>query len=576
MPFTVQQLIEGRQEPVTVSPQDTIQKALALMTEHDFSQLPVVDEKKKPLGIVTSDSILHALRNFGVSLADLRVAHAIMKVDTYSPDEDLFDLLDDLKNTYAVLITNAEGTLTGIVTSYDTTEYFRRRAEDMMYVEDIETTLKDFIRVAFRVTDEADQQKFTSIIAEMADADARKKFQKALQHYINRLDRSDVAFDKAIAQEVFAKHFSSNGTIQALDDLTLYDYIQLLLHQSIQPQFPSIFQLPAAAVRTLLDEVRKTRNAMAHFHGEISPAQREQLHFCIAWLERQRQAVLDAFQMSAEITAPPQEEVLLPGTSADITQGEEEIAPVEERLRPDESRYAPLALWLQQQPLRQEKLTRTFSQIEEIIGEPLPASARQHRSWWANDSVGHVQSRQWLDVGWRVASIGMAEENITFARIKEREYAYISFYSGILQDLRKIASPFPVREAGPDGLNWMTITRLPITGPQVGFLAYSFARQGRFRVEFYIDTYDKGKNKRLFDLLYRRRDEIQEELRGITGSLEWERIDEKRASRIALYQQAAITDPPEKLAQLRSWAVDAMIRFQKVIDRQVSEVLTMG
>ena len=43
-----------------------------------------------------------------------------MKVDTYSPDEDLFDLLDDLKNTHAVLILDAEATLIGIVTSYNT------------------------------------------------------------------------------------------------------------------------------------------------------------------------------------------------------------------------------------------------------------------------------------------------------------------------------------------------------------------------------------------------------------------------------------------------------------------------
>src|SRR5258708_1171250 len=252
MPFTVQQLIEGHQEPITASPQDSIQKALALMTEHDFSQLPVVDEIKKPLGIVTSDSILHALSNFGVSLAELRVSHAIMKVDTYSPGEDLFDLLDDLKNTYAVLIVNAEGTLIGIVTSYDTTDYFRRRAEDMMYVEDIETTLKDFICAAFHVTDEADQQKLTAAITEMADAEFRKKFQKALQHYINRLGQSDVGFDKTVAAEVFTKHFSSNGSIQSLDDLTFYDYIQLLLHESTWPQFSSVFQLQAAAVRTLL------------------------------------------------------------------------------------------------------------------------------------------------------------------------------------------------------------------------------------------------------------------------------------------------------------------------------------
>src|SRR6266480_5147025 len=182
MPFTVQQLIEGRQEPVAVSPQDTVKKALELMIEHDFSQLPVVDESRKALGIVTSDSILRALNNFSVPLADLHVSHAMVKIHRkYSPDEDLFDLLDDLKNTYAVLIINTEESLIGIVTSYDTTEYFRRRAEDMMFVEDIETTLRDFIRIAYaNGTDEPDSKILSTTISEITDTDLRKKFQNAL------------------------------------------------------------------------------------------------------------------------------------------------------------------------------------------------------------------------------------------------------------------------------------------------------------------------------------------------------------------------------------------------------------
>ncbi len=80
MPFTVQQLIESYQEPVTVSPGDPAQKALALMVEHDFSQLPVIDENNKPLGIVSGDSIICALNNFGIPLAELHVSHAIVKV----------------------------------------------------------------------------------------------------------------------------------------------------------------------------------------------------------------------------------------------------------------------------------------------------------------------------------------------------------------------------------------------------------------------------------------------------------------------------------------------------------------
>ncbi len=80
MPFTVQQLIESYQEPVTVSPGDPAQKALALMVEHDFTQLTVVDENNKPLGIVSGDSIIRALNNFGIPLAELHVSHAIVKV----------------------------------------------------------------------------------------------------------------------------------------------------------------------------------------------------------------------------------------------------------------------------------------------------------------------------------------------------------------------------------------------------------------------------------------------------------------------------------------------------------------
>lgn len=572
MPFTVQQLIEGHKEPITMLPQDKAQKALALMIEHDFSQLPVIDEKKKPLGIVTSDSILRALNNFGIPLSELQVSHAIVKVDQYSPDEDLFDLLDDLKNTYAVLIANAEGTLIGIVTSYDTTEYFRRRAEDMMYVEDIESTLKDFIRSAFNITDDTDQKTLATVITEVTDADSRKKFQGTLSHYLNRLDMNNVKLNQDLAEEVFAKHFTGKESTKTLDDLTLNDYIQLLLHKSKWPYFNAVFHLKSEAIRTLLNGVRNTRNDLAHFHGEISPNQRDQLHFCAEWLEHHRLAVLNAFQTNAEVAELNQTEISSPITSPILESSTEDIAPVEETLRPNDSRYALLAVWLQQQPRRQEKVPLTFKQIEEIIGEELPTSARSHRSWWANDSVGHVQSQQWLDVGWRVSNIAIAEEKVIFTRIKEREKAYIDFFSGLLQELTNVAQ-FHVKQVSPDGLNWIIIARVPSTGPQIGLFGFSFARYERLRVEFYIDSGDKEKNKLLFDKLYTRKNEVQVELESVHGSLEWERIDGKRASRIALYHEGAITDTPEKLAQLQKWAAEAMNRFQQVIDHHVNEVL---
>lgn len=115
----------------------------------------------------------------------------------------------------------------------------------------------------------------------------------------------------------------------------------------------------------------------------------------------------------------------------------------------------------------------------------------------------------------------------------------------------------------------MTVAQIP--GPS--FLGFAFTRRKRFRVELYIDTGDKERNKHLFDMLHNRASEIQTELKDVPGSLEWERIDEKRASRIALYHEGAITDAEEELASLRNWAVDAMIKFQKVMDKHLSEVL---
>ena len=485
-------------------------------------------------------------------------------------------MLDDLKSTYAVLITNAEGTLIGIVTSYDTTEYFRRRAEDMMYIEDIESTLKDFIRAAFSVTDDTEQEALTSIIAEMTDSDLRKKFLNALNHYMRRwgqqTNQPHLKLDQDIADEVYTRQFTGKTQVKTLDDLTLYDYIQLLLHKSKWTSINTVFQLQADAIRHLLDGVRKTRNDLAHFHGEISPNQRDQLHFCANWLEQHRSAVLNAFQVSTELAElkPLDTSPLTPASISESSTGD--IVPVEETLHPDDSRYAPLAVWLQKQSLRQEKLSLTFREIEEIIGEELPPSAREHRSWWANDPVGHVQSRQWLDVGWRVSNIAMTEGKIVFTRIKSREKAYIDFFSGLVQELTRVAQ-FHVRQVSPDGFNWIIVAGIPESGPQIGIVGFSFARHGRLRAECYIDTGDKERNKLLFDRLYMRRNEIQAELGNVHGSLEWERIDEKRASRIALYHEGAITDSPEQLRQLQMWAVDAMNRFQNVMDATVIQVL---
>ncbi len=89
----------------------------------------------------------------------------------------------------------------------------------------------------------------------------------------------------------------------------------------------------------------------------------------------------------------------------------------------------------------------------------------------------------------------------------------------------------------------------------------AFSSDGRFRVEIYISQGDGEENKKLFDWLAERRQKIETEL---GASLEWDRLDNRQASRIAVYRPGVIDAQEATLAELRSWAVENLLSFKKV------------
>jgi hypothetical protein len=59
------------------------------------------------------------------------------------------------------------------------------------------------------------------------------------------------------------------------------------------------------------------------------------------------------------------------------------------------------------------QVTLTFEQVEAILGQPLPDSARKYDFWWR----GSPQTRaRWKAVGWTL-SCSMAAETVTFTRV---------------------------------------------------------------------------------------------------------------------------------------------------------------
>lgn len=59
-------------------------------------------------------------------------------------------------------------------------------------------------------------------------------------------------------------------------------------------------------------------------------------------------------------------------------------------------------------------VTLDFAEVDELV-RGLPPSARKLRTWWGN-SRRQSQSKAWLGAGWRVDTVNLTSERVTFAR----------------------------------------------------------------------------------------------------------------------------------------------------------------
>lgn len=94
------------------------------------------------------------------------------------------------------------------------------------------------------------------------------------------------------------------------------------------------------------------------------------------------------------------------------------------------SKYYSLYLALRARP--EDEIEMSFEQIERLIGEGLPDTARRSRAFWSNRKTGH-QSRAWLDNDLLVDSVDIPSEKVRWRRIG-RGYDIQSSEKGIRWD----------------------------------------------------------------------------------------------------------------------------------------------
>ena len=81
-------------------------------------------------------------------------------------------------------------------------------------------------------------------------------------------------------------------------------------------------------------------------------------------------------------------------------------------------------------------------------------------------------------------------------------------------------------------------------------------------MEVYIDTGDKLRNEAIFDELYGQKEMIEASYGSV---LEWEKLEAKRACRIAIYIDGDIDVDSEKLAEIKKWVVVNLLRMKQVL-----------
>lgn len=135
-----------------------------------------------------------------------------------------------------------------------------------------------------------------------------------------------------------------------------------------------------------------------------------------------------------------------------------------------------------------------------------------------------------------------------------RMQAYHEFFDSLLTSLKeRDANITQMSRVGYQ--SWLGIP----TGRSGYTFVWTFTRGQKFRVELYIDPGDKDRNKQDFEALESQREDIEQEL---GNGLAWERLEDARASRIALYTSGSIDYSSDKLNELSEWAIESLLNFR--------------
>lgn len=137
----------------------------------------------------------------------------------------------------------------------------------------------------------------------------------------------------------------------------------------------------------------------------------------------------------------------------------------------------------------------------------------------------------------------------------------LDFWESLLEKSKKKTSLHANISAGK--ANWVG------AGAGIRGLTYNYSVTYKFgKVELYIDRGKESEeeNKKIFDILYSKKQKIE---RDFEGKLKWERLDDRRASRISKKFDYAGLGDKEKWDKLQDDMIDGMVRLEKALKKHI-------
>jgi CBS domain-containing protein len=249
---TLARIISDRQPPVCTQPETPLREAMSVMIENRYGQLPVVDEHGCLLGMLSQQAILRTYYHTEglVDLLDLPVHHCTEPAAILRPEDDLFKAANLLAQpgVYAPVVVEGD-TPRAILTGKDMTHFFRSLFEGIILIERIETRLDEFTTAAFP------EPAALNEAAKRAFGLGPKNPEYAARH---------------------PAHFTFGDRMLFMCDNDVWPAFEASLGSR------ELFML-------LMDRVRRVRNALMHFRGNLSPSEQDALRKAHLWLSERPQ-----------------------------------------------------------------------------------------------------------------------------------------------------------------------------------------------------------------------------------------------------------------------------------------------